>query len=79
MTHIARTLKMIVLIVVAAAPAVAIDPAVRSFITHHPGVAAYLPPAAGIFFAVYRAWRDLKPTPAPSPTTPAAAPPPGRA
>lgn len=59
MTHLARTLKIVVLIVAAAVPAIAVDPAVRSFVTNHPGAAAYLPPAAGVFWALYRAWRDV--------------------
>lgn len=43
-------------ICVVAAPAVWADPAVKSLVANHPGVAVYIAAAAGVVTALYRAW-----------------------
>lgn len=47
-------------IVIAAAPAIWIDPDFRRFLSDHPGVAGYLLPAAGVVVALFHAGRDQR-------------------
>lgn len=56
-----RSLQRIVLVgvgtIVAALPAILAEPSVRTIIADHPWLAAYLPAAAGVIVALYRAYR----------------------
>jgi hypothetical protein len=73
--HLQRILAVAGATVVAAAPAIVADPAVRGIIDAHPWLAVYVPAATAIVYALYRAARPSTPAPSQLPAAPAAAAP----
>lgn len=58
--HLIHALEAASIVVLAQVPAIIASPAVQSLIEHHPAVAVYVPIAAGIASALYRALKPKK-------------------
>jgi hypothetical protein len=60
MRHLLRILRVVAAIAVATLPAAIADPHLAHLIASNPFLATYEPIAAGVLYAIYKAWRDTK-------------------